>query len=66
MKTQIDLNSKTNKKLKLLKVKHDYSSIKEVITIILDTACEMINESGELFDEQFKKLFNKVERRSKK
>ncbi len=59
VKMQVEVSEKTNKTLKLEKVKRDYTTTKEMASKILTDACIMIDETGEQIDKTWEKIMNK-------
>ena len=63
MKIQLDIPEETNAKLKIIKVKKNFNSIKDLAIRILKDSCEMIEETDELINETWYKIKSKGKKR---
>lgn len=60
MKIQLDIPKETNTKLKIIKAKKGFNSIKELAIRIIKDSCEMINETDEMVNETWDKIKSKA------
>lgn len=58
MKIQLDINEKANKTLKILKIKQDFPSINIAGKVVLEQACDMIEETGEMISITKERLYD--------